>query len=239
MGPFFGTERVPFDLFGPIHLATIGVVLVAGLCLIRAGMAADERGRRRLRLALGLAILLLLVSRHFWKAATGLWAVQNDLPLHLCSAMAWVTIYGLWTRHPRALRLMYFLGVAGAVQALLTPDAEFGVVHFTFFESVGSHGTVVIAGVWAVMVEGYRPTARDPWIAFGLLNLYAVVIYPVNLLLASNYLYVIGKPLVPTILDVFPGWPWYILLLEPVAIALFLALWLPFRKRRAGGSRAG
>ena len=233
MGEFFGTTRVPFDLFGSVHLVSIGAVAVVGVCLIRAGLAADERGRRRLRAALGLTVFLFLLSRHLWKAGTGLWAVQNDLPLHLCSAMAWVTIFGLWTRRPRALRLMYFLGVAGAVQALLTPEAEFGVAHFTFFESLGSHGTVVIAGAWAVMVEGYRPTARDPWIAFGLLNLYAAVVFPLNRLLGSNYLYLIEKPPASTLLDFFPGWPWYILLLEPVAIGLFLALRLPFRNPAA------
>lgn len=233
MGRFFGTERVPFDLFGPVHLATIGAVALVGLWVIRAGVAADERGRRRLRLAMGLTISLLLLSRHVWKAATGLWTVQGDVPLHLCNVMAWVTLYGLWTRHPRVLRLMYFFGVAGAVQALLTPNTEFGVVHTTFFESMGSHGTVVIAGVWAARVEGYRPAARDPWIALGLLNLYAAVVYPINLLLGSNYLYVIEKPPGPTILDVFPGWPWYIPLLEPVAIGLFLALRLPFRNPAA------
>lgn len=235
MGGFFGTERVPLDLFGTVHLATIGVVVAVGLCVIRAGLAADERGRRRLRVAMGLTILFFVVSRHAWKAATGLWAVENDIPLHLCNIMGWVTLYGLWTRHPAVLRLMYFFGVAGAAQALLTPNTEFGLVHTTFFESMGSHGTVVIAGVWAAMVEGYRPAARDPWIALGLLNLYAVVVYPVNLLLGSNYLYVIEKPLGPTILDFFPGWPWYILLLEPVAIGLFLALWLPFRNRAGDG----
>ncbi|MXW65559.1 MAG: TIGR02206 family membrane protein [Gemmatimonadales bacterium] len=234
MGGFFGTERVSFDLFGPVHLATIGALAVVGICLIRAGLVADERGRRHLRLALGLTILLLLLARHIWKAASGLWTVEHDIPLHLCSAMALVTIYGLWTREPRVLRLMYFLGVAGAVQAVLTPDSEFGAVHFTFFESLGSHGAVVIAGVWAVMVEGYRPTSRDPWIVFGLLNLYAAVVYPINRLLGSNYLYLIDKPPGPTILDFFPGWPWYILLIEPVAIGLFLALRLPFRNPAAG-----
>lgn len=234
MNRFFATERLPFDLFGPVHLATIAAVAVIGFVVIRAGLAAGERGRRRLRIGMSLAILFFLLSRHLWKVATGLWSVQADIPLHLCNLMAWVTIYGLWTRGPRVLRLMYFLGVAGAVQAVLTPNTEFGVAHLTFFESLGSHGTVVIAGVWAAVVEGYRPRAHDPWIALGLLNLYAVIVYPINRLLGSNYLYVIEKPLGPTILDVFPAWPWYILLLEPVAIGLFLALFLPFRKRGDG-----
>lgn len=239
MDRFFSTERLPFDLFGPVHLATIGVLLGVGICVIRAGLVAGERGRRCLRVAMGATILFFLLSRHVWKAATGLWSVQTDIPLHLCNLMAWVTIYGLWTRHPRVLRLMYFFGIAGAVQAVLTPNTEFGVVHTTFFESLGSHGTVVIAGVWAAAVEGYRPTARDPWIALGLLNLYAAVVYPINRLLGSNYLYVIEKPLGPTILDFFPAWPWYILLLQPVAIGLFLALWFPFRRHGTGGAGAG
>lgn len=233
MGGFFGTESVPLDLFGPVHLVTMGVLVAIGVCLIRAGMTGDEDRRRRLRFAMGAAIVLLLALRHTWKASVGLWTLQNDLPLHLCAAMAWLTVYGLWTRHLWTLRLMYFFGVAGAVQAVLTPDASHGVLHVAFYETMASHGIAVIAGVWAVTVEDYRPKARDPWLALGLLNVYAVAVYPINRVLGSNYLYLIDKPPTASILDVFPGWPWYILLVEPVAIVLFLALRLPFRNPAA------
>ncbi len=233
MGQFFGTELRPLDLFGPAHLVATGVLSLLGVWLIRAGMAADDRGRLRLRVAMIAAILLFRITKHAWKASVGLWAVETDLGLHLCSAMSLITVYGLWTRRPWVLHLMYFFGVAGAVQAVLTPDATFGVWHFTFFETMISHGILVMAGIWAVKVEGYRPTARDPWLALGLLNLYAVVMYPLNRLLGSNYLYVLDKPATASILDYFPGWPWYILLLEPLAIALFLALYLPFRNPAA------
>ena len=233
MSQFFGTESVPLDLFSPVHLVTMGVLAAAGVCLIRAGMAGDEDRRRLLLFAMGAAILLLLGLRHTWKISAGLWTVQNDLPLHLCAAMAWLTVYGLWTRHLWALRLMYFFGIAGAIQAGLTPDASHGSHHFAFYQTMTSHGIAVIAGVWAVTVEGYRPKARDPWLALGVINVYAVAIYPLNRVLGSNYLYLIDKPPTASILDFFPDWPWYILLLEPVVIGLFLALRLPFRNPAA------
>ena len=234
MDRFFGMGSQPLDLFGPAHLMAGGILGLIGLWLIRAGMAADESGRHRLRIGIIGTIVVLRVAKHWWKASVGMWTVQTDLGLHLCGIMSWITVYGLWARRPWTLHLMYFFGIAGAVQAVITPDATHGVWHVTFVETMASHGLLVIAGVWAVKVEGYRPTARDPWLALGLLNLYAVVMYPLNRLLGSNYLYVIDKPQTASILDYFPAWPWYILLIEPVAIALFLALYLPFRERAPG-----
>ena len=180
MGQFFGTEPQPLDLFGPAHLAATAVLALIGFWFVRAGMAADERGRRRLRIGLIITIVLFRATKHWWKASAGMWTLQTDLGLHLCSIMSWITVYGLWTRRRWALHLMYFFGIAGAVQAVLTPDATFGARHYTFVETMVSHGILVMAGAWAVTVEGYRPTARDPWLALGLLNLYAVVMYPLN-----------------------------------------------------------
>ena len=230
MHSFFDTELAPLPLFGPIHLLSVVVLALIGVWLVRAGMAASERGRQRLRIGIIVAIIFFRLTRHAWLVFVGLWSVQTDLGLHLCSIMSWITVYGLWRRRTWTLRAMYFFGIAGAVQAVLTPDAVHGVVHYTFVETMASHGLLVMAGIWAVKVEGYRPRTRDPWIALGLLNLYAALMYPLNRLLGSNYLYVIAKPETASILDVFPGWPWYILLLEPVAIGLFLALYLPFRQ---------
>ncbi|WP_419943207.1 hypothetical protein [Candidatus Palauibacter sp.] len=120
MGQFFGTELQPLDLFGPAHLVASGILALVGFWLIRAGMAADERGRRRLRIGIIATTVLFRITKHAWKASVGLWAVETDLGLHLCSAMSLITAYGLWTRRRWTLHLMYFFGVAGAVQAVLT-----------------------------------------------------------------------------------------------------------------------
>ena len=102
-----------------------------------------------------------------------------------------------------------------------------------------SHGLLVIAGLWVVLVEEYRPGIRDLVVAFVILNIYALALYPVNLLLGSNYMYLVSKPESQSLFDVFPSWPWYLLLTEFVAFALFVLMYLPFRRGRSTRIRRG
>ena len=236
MNQFFDTVPRPLDLFGPAHLTAITLLAAAGWGLIHSARGATPATRLRMRLALATLILLFQAGKYSWQIRVGIFTPQQDLPLQLCGVMAWLSVYGLWSRRRWALRLMYFLGVAGAVQAILTPDSSFGTAHFAFVETMASHGLVVIAGVWAVAVEGYVPRRRDPWLMLLFLHLYAAAIYPLNRALGANYLYLVNKPASASLLDYFPGWPWYLLWIEPIAIMLMLALAFPFRRRGAPNS---
>jgi len=58
-----------------------------------------------------------------------------------------------------------------------------------------------------------------------------VVIFVVNQIIGSNYLFVARKPPGPTLLDVLPDWPWYILAIEAIGLFVFLILYAPFALR--------
>ncbi len=59
-------------------------------------------------------------------------------------------------------------------------------------------------------------------------NLFMLVVFFINRLISSNYLYVAHKPLVPTLLDALPEWPVYLLYMEAIGVMMFLLLYLPF-----------
>lgn len=59
-------------------------------------------------------------------------------------------------------------------------------------------------------------------------NVFMVVVFGVNSLIGSNYLYVNRKPLGPTLLDVLPEWPVYLIFMELIGFLMFLLLYLPF-----------
>jgi hypothetical integral membrane protein (TIGR02206 family) len=64
-----------------------------------------------------------------------------------------------------------------------------------------------------------------------------IVIFFVNQAIGSNYLFVAHKPTTPTLIDLLAPWPWYILQLEVIALALCLVLYLPFAIKDWSASR--
>jgi hypothetical integral membrane protein (TIGR02206 family) len=221
-----------FELFGPAHLVTLAVIAALTVWLARAGRAASDEGRRTMRRTIAVALLVNEASWHAWNLAHGAWDPGHMLPLHVCSVMVWLAVAVLWVGYRPFYAPVYFLGVAGALQALITPDAGiYGFPHFRFLQTMIAHGGLVAAGIWVVTAERYSPSARDGVRVLAALNVYALAVYFVNGWIGSNYLYVNAKPDSASIIDAMPGWPWYVPILELLAVAIFVLLLLPFRRR--------
>ena len=233
---FFSTAadpEHPFILFGMAHFALFVWVAVCGWFVIRLGMKGDDARRRQLRTLLIVLFLLWEVEWQGWYLVTDTWTAQRALPLHLCSIMVWVSIYGLVTRRRFVMALMYFFGIAGAIQAIITPDAIYAFPHFRFMNTWFSHSLLVISGLWVVFVEGYRPVLSDVWKCLIAIHIYAIPVYFVNKALGSNYLYVGAKPETASLLDFFPEWPGYFFFLQGLLAIIMMGMYLPFRKQAA------
>jgi hypothetical integral membrane protein (TIGR02206 family) len=77
-------------------------------------------------------------------------------------------------------------------------------------------------------VEGYRPTFQSLLRVLVWGNVYMAAVGVVNALLGSNYLFIAHKPDTPSLIDLMPPWPWYILVIELMAVVLVTLLYLPF-----------
>lgn len=218
----------PFVLFGAAHLGTLGVIVLFNLWLttLRGASAAT---RTKARWILAIVLWLVESSWHLWNLAIGTWTIQTMLPLHMCSVLIWLTGFMLIYKNYSIYEFVYFLGIGGALQALLTPDVGiYGFPHFRYFQTFFSHGLLISAGVYMTIVEGFRPTWKSILRIFVIANLYMISIYFVNAAIGSNYLMVNGKPPMATILDLLPAWPWYIPWIEVIALLTCLLLYLPF-----------
>lgn len=166
---------------------------------------------------------------HFWNAYHGVWSIQEHLPLHACSLLIWLAGFMLITRNYRIYEFVYVLGIGGAFQYLMTPDLGiYGFPHFRFFQALLSHGLLLTAGVYMTAVEGFRPTWKSLLRVILWTNVYMAIIYPINLLIGSNYLFINAKPATASLLDLLPGWPVYIFFMELLGVVTFLILYLPF-----------
>lgn len=237
MTQFFAKDYTggAFELFGSAHLVALALVLFINLVIVASRKSFTDLGKKRFRFGLAALLVINELAFHLWNYSIGQWTIQTMLPLHLCSVLVWVSAYMLLTRSYSIYEFAYFLGIGGAIQALLTPDAGiYGFPHFRFFQTIISHGAIVTAAIYMTLVEGYRPywSSLVRVAIWG--NIYMAAVGIVNWLVGSNYLFIARKPDTASLIDMLGPWPWYILSLEVVAILMCLALYLPYvlRDRR-------
>jgi hypothetical integral membrane protein (TIGR02206 family) len=230
MTEFFAAnyQGSPFELFGRAHLAALGALVVLNLFLISLRRASDGT-KAALRWTLALILLINEIAWHYWNYSVGRWTIQTMLPLHLCSVLVWVGALMLVTKSYRIYEFMYFMGIAGAIQALATPDLGiYGFPHFRFFQTFISHGLIVTSAIYMTVVEGFRPTLKSILRVVIWMNLYALIVFFINTAIGSNYLMINHKPETPSLLDLLPEWPVYILYMELLGFISILFLYFPF-----------
>ncbi|HPQ21169.1 MAG TPA: TIGR02206 family membrane protein, partial [Saprospiraceae bacterium] len=91
------------------------------------------------------------------------------------------------------------------------------------------HSGLPLLAIYGYYIYGWQPTMKDALISGIALNILALIMYPINLLLGSNYVYLNGKPPGTTLYSYLGPWPYYIISLEFVWIIMFSLLVLIFR----------
>jgi hypothetical integral membrane protein (TIGR02206 family) len=218
-----------FGLFGPIHLAILASIpLFAGLL---AWMDASETvNRERLRFALAAVLVGNVIVWYGHLAFRGWIEFPESLPLELCDATLFVTVFALITLNRLSFDLAWYGALAGTTMALLTPDLWEPFPSFSTIQFFIAHGLVVVAVLYLAWSGRARPRPRSVWVAMLALNVFAAFVGGFNLVFGTNYMYLRSKPQNPSLLDLLGPWPWYIVAGEAIALALFSLLYLPFRR---------
>ncbi len=238
MSQFFARDYIgaPFIWFGAAHNIALLLIVLLNVLLIWRVKGALERTKRTVAYVMAGFLWANEIGWHLWNALTGQWTIQTMLPLHVCSLLVWTGALMLVTRNYSIYEFSYFMGIGGALQALLTPDLGiYGYPHFRFFQTYISHGLIITSAIYMTIVEGFRPTWKSLLRVFVWMNIYMAVVFVVNMLIGSNYLFIAHKPPTASLLDLLPAWPWYIAWEEVIGIVICLILYMPFaiKDRRA------
>ncbi len=220
----------PFVLFGTPHLIALGIITLGCFSYLYFRNIWGEKEKKIVRWVFAIAIVINESSLHIWSAYWGIWNIQTMLPLHMCSVMVWITTYTAFTSNRSLYDFTYFLGIGGALQAVLTPAdvAMYDLPHYRSFQSLFAHGLLITIPLFMTVVEGYRPTLESFKRIFIWANIYMVFIFFLNRAIGSNYLFIAEKPPSPTLMDALSPWPWYIPQLEVLAFAILFMLYIPF-----------
>lgn len=221
----------PFTMYSLSHLIWFAVLLAFSFALwhYRLPIQTNSRLKRMIRICIILALILPQIVLYIWYSVEHLWDVQSSLPLELCSITLYLSAVMLMTRNYLLYQILFFAGIGGAMQALLTPNLHYAFPHFIYFHFFIGHCAIILASLYMTWIENYKPTLKSIGITMIFLNITAVIVGTINLFLDTNYMFLMHKPTTPSILDWLGPYPFYLIGEEFIAVVLFFFMHLLFR----------
>jgi hypothetical integral membrane protein (TIGR02206 family) len=220
----------PFHVCSPSHLTviflTIALPIVLALIVHRTKSRALERS---ICFAISALLLInyiayLIVARQFGVAA---W--QKMLPMQLCDWAMIVIIVALWTGSRRWLEIAYFWGIGGTLQAIVTPNLQFGFPDLRFISFFVAHSGIIIGIIFLMLIYGFRPRAIGILRTFAWTEVYFVIAFTTDLLTGENYGFLLHKPEAASLLSFLSdSRPLYLLEFHGLAFLFFTLLYSPF-----------
>lgn len=236
----FNTSTAPvFRAFKAQHSITL--IVIVTLCLLIALAARIGTTSCRKWLGRGIAFLLMGYAAFLYlqQGITRALNWQNSLPLELCNLVMIACVMSLFKPNRLTSEIAYFGGLSGTLLAVVTPDLTQGFPSWAFILFFWGHGATLLAIVFLVAGQSFRPSRGSILRMFVALNVYGLVIGPIDAVTGWNYGYLCRKPSAPSLFDYFGPWPWYLLSIEVIALLSFFLLDLPWRllaRSRQGAS---
>lgn len=210
-----------------VGLGALGIALTCGAARRSTGRWR-EAALRVLGAALGLDGVAWLVAT----STSGTWSPRGSLPLALCDVALLVAAVACWWPRPLLVELTYFWGLAGTLQAVITPDLTASFPHLEFFEYVVAHVGIVWAALFLVVGMRFAPRPGAVRRVFTISVAYTAVVGVVDAITGGDYMFLRAPPRQWTLLRVLGPWPYYLLSASVLALVLFALLDAPLRARR-------
>ena len=227
-----------FHLWGWAHLLWLAISMCLGAALCISYRRSGRRGRTRLRICTGCAVLLCEIAKDANLLIQGAMSVYY-LPLHLCGLAVFFTFFHCLRPGETVGEFLYGVCMPGAAFALLFPDWT-AYPAFSYHSIVGFlvHTLLMAYPLMQLCGGDLRPDARRLPRCLAILAALAAAVYVFDRAVSANYMYLLlpapGSPL-----EWFAqrlGNPGYLLGYVPMLAGVWVVLYLPFliglRRRR-------
>ena len=209
-----------FDLFGNDHILSIILIIIFYVLFLCFNEKIGIKNNSKIfPIVLSFIILSLDISEDIIRYITGYYSIEKDLPLQLCAIGIYVAVVALLKKNQIAFELIFYWGLVGASQAILTPDSDLFELKIFFMYSQAYHSALIFAVLWLVIKCNMRMQIEYIPRVVLITNLVVVVISVINYLLDSNYMFLRVKPnsVSPFLIG---DWPVYIIMVQFFSIVI-------------------
>lgn len=185
--------------------------------------------REKMRKGLAVFYFVAFISFQFYAIYDKSWNVASTLPLQLCAISYIFSILALINKNQFCFEFAFYFGIAGGLNSLLTPEFAHGYDAFYFVHYYFEHSGIVVIPIFLSVAFNMKPRKLS-WLRILIpASILAFAMYFVNLWAGGNYMYVNQKPIADNPF-VIGDWPYYIFMLELVALVHFYIIYIVFYK---------
>lgn len=228
MNSLFETTN-EFTAYETEHLLLLLGFLIFGYFFFRVLGSRTETEQQKILLGFALLLSATQLLKVPVNLYLGTFDVEKDIPLHLCNFLPFILVWVFATGSRKVWGTLFFWIVLGVSQANLTPSVDFSLFHYDAIRYWLVHMGLVLLALYPAVGWKWDLRRGDLLRTVGWLNVAAGIIYGINLLFGSNYMYVMAKPPGTTFFSLLPPWPTYILVLEVILVVWSVMVYLLFR----------
>lgn len=216
-----------FYIFNTPHIVTIALTIFIAALFVLIGRRYPQ-AKNIISWTLIVMIVFSTVAGAADKYANGYLSIDNHLPMHLCDWVIAFVLVTFITKSIYSYEVAYFWGLGGTLQALITPDITLNYPSRAFIIFFINHSSIIISLVYFTFVYKLRPYPASIKRTFIWTQIYFVCAFTVNLILGTNYGFIMHKPGQGSLIDYLGPWPYYLISLEIIGLISFFIYYLPF-----------
>ena len=222
-----GEDYQAFKMFSPVYF--FWWIIYAVLVVLVKSIFPKLSDEKRHKVYVWLTVILFIdeIAKYVMTLLTGQFEWQL-LPLHLCSINLFVCLWH--TIHPNdtAKEILYSVCLPAALVALISPSwMSLPLWNFMHIHSASIH---VLLGIYPIMIlaEGYQPKIKNIYRVIIFLVLACAVAYGANLLLGTNFFFLMHDANNP-ILKIISGLlkQYYIMGVMGLGVIIALVMYVP------------
>jgi hypothetical integral membrane protein (TIGR02206 family) len=181
-----------FRLFDSLHLIVLAFLFITSFFILRFNIKYIDK-------ILAIALIIQVLAFNIFYLSTNSYIITQYLPFHLCTISAFLAIIALITKSKFFINILIFWGLIPAFLAILLPDIgpNDGILTFRFWEFFTSHIVIVLSSIYFLKkseIEVVKIWLRQALKAYFVLFFFSLIfILPLNLILGSNYMYIMSR----------------------------------------------
>ena len=223
---------IPHEIIEPFSVLWWQANVITALFIITLLFYANKLNKSniiKLTCLVGVFLCSRVVFMQIYQLYTGIWIAASSIPIHLCGLSSILAGVLMFKRNQLAYECLFYWGLAGALQSLLTPEFTLGKDNpIIFADYFISHGGIIFSALYLTIILGMRPREKSWLKIFFLSQLLIPIIGTINWLFNANYMYLCDKPIVDNPL-LIGEWPVYLIFIEFFALINCWLLYQPIK----------